>query len=167
MNNIQLWITHLHHPLVLAGFGLFLFALIIKPLFLNNSKLTGTATERLLRRAMILLFLLAAMAVAGGIALSWKSSKGEEIAPQNSGDKTAAATVEQATQGTKSPTINSGKDARINYGSTSSGQKQAADKPDAGTQERQAVPSQVKQTTQGEKSPAINAQGNVEVNYAE
>ena len=78
MNSMSVWIEHLHHPLVLAGFGLFLFALIIKPLFLNNSKLTGTATERLLHRAMILLFLLAAMAVAGGIALNWKDSPADE-----------------------------------------------------------------------------------------
>ena len=72
MNNLSAWIEHLHHPLVFAGFGLFLFALIIKPLFLNNRRLTGTATERLLHRAMLLLFLLAGLAIAGGIALSWK-----------------------------------------------------------------------------------------------
>jgi hypothetical protein len=43
MNNMNEWITHLQHPLVLAGFGLFVFALIIKPLFLNSKKLTGPA----------------------------------------------------------------------------------------------------------------------------
>ena len=74
MNNISIWIEHLRHPLVLVGFALFVFALIIKPLFLNNSKLTGTATERLLRRAMLLLFLLAATAVVGGMTLSWKNN---------------------------------------------------------------------------------------------
>ncbi|WP_417914681.1 tetratricopeptide repeat protein [Candidatus Electronema sp. JM] len=74
MNEISVWIEHLRHPLVLAGFGLFIFALIIKPLFLNSKKLNGTAVERLLHKAMLLLFVLAAMAVAGGLALSWKAT---------------------------------------------------------------------------------------------
>lgn len=78
MNEISIWIEHLRHPLVLVGFGLFVFALIIKPLFLNNQKLSGTAVERLLHKAMILLFILAAMAVAGGIALSWKATPAAE-----------------------------------------------------------------------------------------
>ncbi|MCW5208979.1 hypothetical protein VU10_02020 [Desulfobulbus sp. US1] len=68
------WIEHLHHPLVFAGFGLFIFALLLRPLFLNNSKLTGTATERLLHKAMILVFILALLAIIGGIALNWKAS---------------------------------------------------------------------------------------------
>jgi hypothetical protein len=93
VNNISVWIKHLHHPLVFAGFGLFLFALIIKPLFLNNSKLTGTATERLLHRAMLLLFLLAAIAVAGGIALNWKDSSADERQT-----KTPAASAEPVVQ---------------------------------------------------------------------
>ncbi len=71
MNN---WIEHLHHPLVFAGFGLFIFALLLRPLFLNNSKLTGPATERLLHRGMILVFVLALLAIIGGIALNWKAT---------------------------------------------------------------------------------------------
>uniref|UniRef100_UPI0040568F6E tetratricopeptide repeat protein n=1 Tax=Candidatus Electronema sp. TaxID=2698783 RepID=UPI0040568F6E len=74
MNEASVWIEHLRHPLVLAGFGLFVFALIIKPLFLSSKQLNGTAVERLLHKAMILLFILAAMAVAGGLALSWKAT---------------------------------------------------------------------------------------------
>jgi hypothetical protein len=82
MNEASAWIPYLQHPLVLAGFGLFLFALIIKPLFLNNHKLNGTATERLLHKGMILLFILAAMAVIGGIALNWKATPAAEAKPQ-------------------------------------------------------------------------------------
>jgi len=43
--NANNWIDHLQHPLVLAGFGLFLFifALVIRPLFLSSSKLSGAA----------------------------------------------------------------------------------------------------------------------------
>ncbi|MGR0480149.1 MAG: hypothetical protein ACTFAL_01755 [Candidatus Electronema sp. V4] len=72
MNEVSVWIEHLRHPLVLAGFGLFVFALIIKPLFLSSKKLTGPLIAPLLRWGMILLFILAAMAMIGGFALSWK-----------------------------------------------------------------------------------------------
>lgn len=91
--NMNNWIDHLHHPLVFAGFGLFLFALIIKPLFLNNKKLPGTAIERLLRRAMILLFLLAAMAIAGGIALNWKATP--EAMPEKVGSPNLGLQMQQ------------------------------------------------------------------------
>uniref|UniRef100_UPI004055FAC8 tetratricopeptide repeat protein n=1 Tax=Candidatus Electronema sp. TaxID=2698783 RepID=UPI004055FAC8 len=74
MNNMNEWITHLQHPLVLAGFGLFVFALIIRPLFLNSKKLSGPLIAPLLRWGMILLFILAAMAMIGGFALSWKAT---------------------------------------------------------------------------------------------
>lgn len=78
MNNMNEWISHLQHPLVLAGFGLFVFALIIRPLFLNSKKLTGPLIAPLLRWGMILLFILAAMAMIGGIALNWKNSPADE-----------------------------------------------------------------------------------------
>ena len=69
MNSMNTWIEHLHHPLVFAGFGLFIFALLLRPLFLNNKKLSGTATERLLSRGMILVFVLALLAIIGGALL--------------------------------------------------------------------------------------------------
>ncbi len=121
---MEIWIKQLQHPLVVVGFGLFIFALIIKPLFLGSKKVSGAGMERLLHKGMILLFILAVMAVAGGITLSWKN------------------------------------------GGAASGQKKAADKPAAKTeQQRQAAPAQVKQETKGEQSPAVNAQGDVEINY--
>ncbi len=175
MNSMNTWIEHLHHPLVFAGFGLFIFALLLRPLFLNNSKLTGTATERLLHRGMILAFILALLAIIGGISLNWKTGgqstasaeKTQPVAQQNSGNKTANATVEQATKGTKSPAINSGKDVRINYGPAPTKPEKIADTPQDQPEKIQAEPAQVKQTTQGEQSPAINTQGNVEINYGE
>jgi hypothetical protein len=159
VNEISIWIEHLRHPLVLVGFGLFVFALIIKPLFLNNQKLSGTAVERLLHKAMILLFILAAMAVAGGIALGWRNG--------GAADKEAAAiaNVEQATQGAQSPAINSGKDARINYGGAAAAPKKAAKENTAGTEKQKVAPVQVKQETRGAQSPAVNAKGDVEINY--
>lgn len=87
--NVDKWIGALQHPLVLAGFGLFLFASLIKPLFLNNKKLTGTAMERLLVRGMNFAFVLALLAVAGGLLLSWKSS-GKASADEGKGTKPAA-----------------------------------------------------------------------------
>ncbi|RWX45648.1 hypothetical protein VT98_13163 [Candidatus Electrothrix communis] len=151
MNSINTWIEHLHHPLVFAGFGLFIFALLLRPLFLNNSKLTGTATERLLHRGMILVFILASLAIIGGIALNWKAvgqstasaKKTQPVAQQNSGNKTVSATVEQATQGTQSPAINSGKDVLINYGPASSESQQTTDPPKAPPEKTQAKPVQV------------------------
>ncbi len=72
--NADNWITYLQHPLVLAGFGLFIFALSIRPIFLNNGKLSNTATERLLHKGMVLLFILAVLAMISGLILSWKAT---------------------------------------------------------------------------------------------
>ncbi|WLE95631.1 MAG: tetratricopeptide repeat protein [Candidatus Electrothrix communis] len=93
MNTVNNWIEHLHHPLVFAGFGLFIFALLLRPLFLNNSKLTGTATERLLHRGMILVFILALLAIIGGIALNWKATP--EAAPKPVDKTTASEGIQQ------------------------------------------------------------------------
>jgi hypothetical protein len=71
--NADNWIAHLQHPLVLAGFGLFVFALVIRPLFSSSSKLSSAATERILHRGMILLFILAIIAILAGVMLSWKT----------------------------------------------------------------------------------------------
>ena len=65
MNKMDIWIEHLQHPLVFAGFGLFVFALLLRPLFLNNKKISGIGMERLLRRGMILVFVLALLAIIG------------------------------------------------------------------------------------------------------
>lgn len=77
MNNMNNWIEHLHHPLVFAGFGLFLFATVIKLILLNSGKFNGTAKERVMSRGMYLAFILALSAVIGGIALSWKATTPE------------------------------------------------------------------------------------------
>lgn len=173
MNNINTWIEHLHYPLVFAGFGLFIFATVIKLILLNSEKLNGTAKERVLTRGMYLAFILALLAIVGGIALNWQGGKQDKVAvnktqpivQQSSGRKTAAATVEQATGGSQSPAIISEKDVRINYGPAPTEPEKPADTLQAQPKETQAEPAQVQQTTQGEQSPAINSQGDVEINY--
>jgi hypothetical protein len=168
MNNMQLWIKHLRHPLVFAGFGLFLFALIIKPLFLNITNLSGAETEQLLRLAMLLLFILAATAVAGGIFLSRRNSGPDhDAARQDSSGESADRTVEQETKGVKSAVINNGRNARLNYGRPASAAHKAAQAAEANPAAAQTLPSRVKQTTCGKKSAAVNAQGDAEVNYAD
>ncbi|MGX9725755.1 MAG: hypothetical protein ACTFAK_00080 [Candidatus Electronema sp. VV] len=87
--NVDKWIEALQHPLVLAGSALFLFAALIKPLFLNNKKLSGTAMERLLHKGMNFVFALALLAIAGGLLLSWKSG-GKAGADEGKGAKPAA-----------------------------------------------------------------------------
>ncbi|MCI5220877.1 MAG: hypothetical protein D3914_17195 [Candidatus Electrothrix sp. LOE2] len=159
MNNINTWIEHLHYPLVFAGFGLFIFATVIKLILLNSEKLNGTAKERVMTRGMYLAFILALLAIIGGVALNWNQAE------QNYGSQTTGATVEQATQGPQSPAINSGKDVRINYGPAPAEQNKPAGTPQTLSEKTQAEPAQVQQTTQGEQSPAINSQGDVEINY--
>ena len=55
MNN---WIEHLQHPLVLTGFGLFVFATVGGSFIRNNKKLSEASSERLLHRGIILLLYL-------------------------------------------------------------------------------------------------------------
>uniref|UniRef100_UPI004057244F tetratricopeptide repeat protein n=1 Tax=Candidatus Electrothrix sp. TaxID=2170559 RepID=UPI004057244F len=93
MNSMNTWIEHLHHPLVFAGFGLFLLALLLRPLFLNNKKLTGTATERLLSKGMILVFILALLSIIGGVALSWKATP--EALPEKTTDPSLGLQMQQ------------------------------------------------------------------------
>ncbi|MCI5191412.1 MAG: hypothetical protein D3905_16850, partial [Candidatus Electrothrix sp. AS4_5] len=93
MNSVSNWIEHLHHPLVFAGFGLFFLALLLRPLFLNNKKLTGTATERLLSKGMILVFILALLSIIGGIALSWKATP--EAVSEKTGKSNPAQSIQQ------------------------------------------------------------------------
>ena len=96
MNTVSNWIEHLQHPLVLAGFSLFLFTNLLKPLY--SRKLSGTAVERLLGKGMNRLFILALLVILGGVTLSWREKR-------NIGEQTASAGVKQATHGQQSPAI--------------------------------------------------------------
>ncbi|CAK8717651.1 hypothetical protein GKODMF_09240 [Candidatus Electrothrix gigas] len=175
MNSVSKWIEHLHHPLVFAGFGLFLLALLLRPLFLNNKKISGAGMERLLSRGMILIFVLALLSIIGGVTLlnstgnkqqdKVASNKPQSVRQQNSGGNTMGATVKQATEGIQSPAINSGKDVRINYGAIPTESKQSVDTSQTHSEKPQAESAQIEQTTKGKQSPTITTQGDVEINY--
>ena len=129
--NVDKWIEALQHPLVLAGFGLFLFAALIKPLFLNNEKLSGTAMERLLHKGMNFAFALALLAIAGGLLLSWKpNAAGGEInfililavlaaavsLLLNWKSNSSAKDIVKSLTGNQSPVIEAKADVSISYG---------------------------------------------------
>lgn len=61
------WIVHLNNPLVLVGFSLFILALVLKP---TLSKISGTATERILSRTINLSFILSVLIIISGFTLS-------------------------------------------------------------------------------------------------
>ena len=130
MESMSVWIEHLHHPLVFAGFGLFLLALLLRPLFLNNKKLTGTATERLLSKGMILIFILALLAIIGGITLNWqqhstveKQTKAPSIPVQPEAQQ-PAATQKPAPSSPKEATARNKQEANLSI--TASGQGQVS-----------------------------------------
>ena len=87
------WIEHLHHPLVFAGFGLFIVGLLLRPLFRNNKKISGAGMERLLHLGMILVFILALLAIAGGIALNWKATPA--AMPEKTGKSNPRQSIQQ------------------------------------------------------------------------
>lgn len=169
MENTTEWIEHLKHPMVLAGFALFIFAMLLKPIFSRFSdQLSETAIERLLHKSITYVFILALVVIAGGIVLSFDPFESESKAntSQNSATKsTNANTVEQHTSGDKSPAI-TGKDVQLNYGGVLASQKKSK-QPIAEAATKPTPPLQVHQTTQGNQSAAIHSSGDVSINYAD
>jgi hypothetical protein len=73
MYSMVTWIENMAHPLVLAGFGLFILWLVLRSLSLSRAKtLLDDAIERLLYRGMHLIFILAVLLIAVGFTLSLK-----------------------------------------------------------------------------------------------
>ncbi len=73
MHSMVKWIENIQHPLVLAGFGLFILWLVLRPLSLTRGKkLPADAIERLLHRGMHLVFILAVLLITVGFTLSLK-----------------------------------------------------------------------------------------------
>lgn len=91
MNTMQEWIAHLQNPLVLAGFGLFIFAALLRPLFMRSGKLTGKEAVPLLNKAVNFIFILAVLAIIGGFALSWKTKQNDEKAQVKLPEKQSVA----------------------------------------------------------------------------
>ncbi len=171
MNTMQEWIAHLQNPLVLAGFGLFIFAALLRSLFMRSGKLTGKEAAPLLNKAFNFFFILAVLAVIGGLALSWQTKQNDEKAQaklpeQPSAGQAVGVKIEQATSGDQSPAVNSGGNASINFGKAPAEQKKDGGSKNAAAAQQQAPPAQIKQETKGKQSPAVNAQGDVEINYA-
>ena len=74
MYSMTKWIDSIQHPLVLAGFGLFILWLVLRPLSLTRGRrLPADAIERLLHRGMHLVFILAVLLIVVGFTLSLKS----------------------------------------------------------------------------------------------
>lgn len=61
MDNIGDWIEHLDKPMVLLGVVFIVFAGVIK--VFKPEKLSGKATERLMNRALILIFILGVLII--------------------------------------------------------------------------------------------------------
>jgi hypothetical protein len=148
VNNINTWIEHLHYPLVFAGFGLFIFATVIKLILLNSEKLNGTAKERVMTRGMYLAFILALLAIIGGVALNWQRSSTDGKQSRNSSESAQPITQQPtgaqkpASSSLKEPTAEKEKGANLSI--TASGQGQVSVGGDV-----------------------INAEGNVEKNDGE
>ncbi len=155
--NVEKWIEHLHHPLVLAGFSLFIVATIVS--WLKPEKLSGAAIERLFGRGMSYVFILSLLAIITGIYIGLPATSDPAQAPNSS--------VIQNTSGDESPAVNTNRDVNISYGiSPKENEKQPAAKSQAESSPV-AVPKVVEQTTKGDKSPVINSQGDVNINYGE
>lgn len=147
VNNVNNWIEHLNHPLVFAGFGVFIFATVIKLILLNSGKLNGTAKERIMTKGMYLAFILGLLAVIGGLALNWqqsstgrKQSKGPSV-PEQQAAQQPAKKQKPASSSMKEPTIEKKQGANLSI--TASGQGQVSVGGDV-----------------------VNAEGNVEKNNA-
>jgi hypothetical protein len=156
MENIADWIEHLKHPLVLAGFGLLILSVLLKPIFSNSHhKLSGRATERLMSKAINLVFVLALLVIIAGFVLSLKpDSPATETTQQ-------PATI-QNVSGKNTTAIHAGGDVMMNKGDgvLSREKKQTNPAPN----KKPPSPSAVNQTVTGDHATAINAGGDVHVN---
>lgn len=181
--NVDKWIVALQHPLVLGGFALFLFASLIKPLFLNNKKLSGTATERLLVRGMNFAFALALLAIAGGLLLSWKpNAAGGELnfililallaagiswLLNRQQNQTGGRTV-QSTKGDNSSVINGRDNISVKYGLDEKQLEVMLKEHEERIvskilNQQNLLKDRAVQSTKGEQSPAIKIGGNVHI----
>ncbi len=163
------WIEHLKHPMVLAGFGLFVFAMVLKPILSSFSdQLSETAIERLIHKSITYVFILALVVIAGGIVLSFNPFEPDpetKSLQDNTAKTTNANSIEQHTSGDKSPAI-TGKDVQLNYAGVLSSQKKTK-QSNIESPTKQIQPVQIHQTTQGNQSAAIHSSGDVSINYAD
>ncbi|MDD5391995.1 MAG: hypothetical protein PHE17_03145 [Thiothrix sp.] len=111
MDNLGSWIEHLKHPMVLAGFVLFVLVGLLK-VFMGNNELSE-ANERLLHKGMNFVFVLGVLIIVGGFAYSIVQAPA--ATPSVAGSTTTSAPV---TTGNQSPVVNGSQgDVNMNFGS--------------------------------------------------
>ncbi|HRJ54334.1 MAG TPA: hypothetical protein PLE99_16355 [Candidatus Thiothrix moscowensis] len=110
MDNPGTWLEHLKHPMVLAGFVLFVLIGLLK-VFMGSKDLSE-ANERLLHKGMNFVFVLGVLIIVGGFAFS--IMKPSPATPLAAGGNAPAAPV---TTGHQSPVVSGSQgDVNINFG---------------------------------------------------
>ncbi|MGX9728236.1 MAG: hypothetical protein ACTFAK_13245 [Candidatus Electronema sp. VV] len=161
MNSLKEWIKHLQHPLVFAGFALFVMLEIFQMFFRDSlaARLSGTALETLLDKGMTFAFVLALVSVIGGIALSFRKGGDEQ---HDSGASKSGDCL--STKGRESPAVKAGGNVTMSYGGAACGRKKALRQmPRTRRAMSRATADCLK--TEGERSPAFKAEGDVEIKY--
>lgn len=109
MDNLGDWLEHLKHPMVLAGFVLFVLIGLLK--FFMGSKDLSESSERLVHKGMNFVFVLGVIIIIGGFVYSIM---------QNEPASTTASSNSVApinTTGVQSPVITGSQgDVNINFG---------------------------------------------------
>ena len=158
--NMDVWIAHLKHPMVLAGFALFVLVILLKPVFSNShNKLSGRGTERLMSKALNYIFIIAILVIAIGFVLSLNKE-----GALSDFSKQPANRVEQTASGEGATAIQAGRDATINQGGTVSKTTRQANASVGSKEKQQNLPTTIIQKATGKDSTAISAGGDVNVN---
>ena len=117
MDSLGGWIEHLKHPMVLAGFVLFVLVGMLK-VFMGSKDLSES-NERLLHKGMNFIFVLGVLIIVGGFAYSIMQVSPTQPAV-TTGGATPAGTTPISTSGAQSPVITGSQgDVNINFGSPS------------------------------------------------
>lgn len=159
MIDAKAWIAHLNEPLVLAGFGLFIF-LTLAGVLLKQRRIVSVNA----RLAVMMSFALALIIVVSGVWLAGKKTESGQV-PASPSEQ-----ITQITQGAKSPAVSSGKDVDIQYAASMLSQKPSipAGTSSAGNNAVSPVlksPSNISQETKGDQSPAVQSGGDVKIQY--
>ena len=110
MDNLGDWLEHLKHPMVLAGFVLFVLVGLLK-MFMGSKDLSAT-NERILHKGMNFVFILGVLIIVGGFAYSiMRDPASPPTATANAGNAPVNTT------GAQSPVITGSQgDVNINFG---------------------------------------------------
>ena len=160
VSTISGWAPHLKDPVVLVGFFIMLFAIIITTLLKSKTlSFLTESSERLIGRVTRYTFILGIIVIVLGFGLAfWKNTpEGNASAPK----------ITQTTKGDQSPAVaTQGEKGTVNiqYGDTKDPKKaRQTNDPAQKDKEGALKPSQgaIQQQTEGSQSPAIVSGGNV------